>query len=224
MSSIVVVGSMAFDSVETPFGKEEKILGGSANYFALAGSYFVPVKCISVVGEEDEFTFSLDEKTILSFDALTLNGNLAWRLESAAGLAASGNFAQWDPQFELLPGDYLLTVDALRDATGPYEFRLLDPDGALKPSCHIYQEHVSDGVAKTIIDNLKVIKIDKQHREASSRIFASCLHSLSQTFHEERPVRQSGQRVKRSTGRRGVDLLAVEIEWFPEYIEDSLCN
>src|SRR5688500_5925355 len=52
MSSICVVGSMAFDSIETPFGKTGKILGGSANYFSLSASYFAPVKCVSVVGED----------------------------------------------------------------------------------------------------------------------------------------------------------------------------
>jgi sugar/nucleoside kinase (ribokinase family) len=52
MSAIVVVGSMAFDSIETPFGKTDKVLGGSANYFSLAASYFNPVKVVSVVGED----------------------------------------------------------------------------------------------------------------------------------------------------------------------------
>ncbi|MEZ4752679.1 MAG: PfkB family carbohydrate kinase [Bdellovibrionota bacterium] len=52
MSSIVVVGSMAFDTIETPFGKKDKILGGSANYFSLSASQFVPVKCVSVVGKD----------------------------------------------------------------------------------------------------------------------------------------------------------------------------
>jgi sugar/nucleoside kinase (ribokinase family) len=52
MSSIAVVGSMAFDSIETPFGKVGQILGGSVNYFALSASYFAPVRCISVVGED----------------------------------------------------------------------------------------------------------------------------------------------------------------------------
>lgn len=50
--SIVCVGSLAFDSIETPFGKAGKVLGGSANYFALAASYFTNVRCISVVGED----------------------------------------------------------------------------------------------------------------------------------------------------------------------------
>jgi sugar/nucleoside kinase (ribokinase family) len=52
MSSIVTVGSMAFDSIETPFGNAGKVLGGSANHFSLSASYFAPVRCISVVGED----------------------------------------------------------------------------------------------------------------------------------------------------------------------------
>ncbi len=50
--SIVAVGSMAFDSIETPFGKVEKILGGSVNYFSLSAANFTPVRCVSVVGED----------------------------------------------------------------------------------------------------------------------------------------------------------------------------
>lgn len=52
MASIIAVGSMAFDSLETPFGKEEKVIGGSVNHFSLAASYFSPVRCISVVGAD----------------------------------------------------------------------------------------------------------------------------------------------------------------------------
>ncbi len=52
MSSIVAIGTLAFDSVETPFGKEDKILGGSVNYFSLSASNFVPVRCVSVVGKD----------------------------------------------------------------------------------------------------------------------------------------------------------------------------
>lgn len=38
--SLLVVGSIAFDSVQTPFGKKDMALGGSASYAAMAGSYF----------------------------------------------------------------------------------------------------------------------------------------------------------------------------------------
>lgn len=49
---ILVVGSVAFDSVETPFGKADEVLGGSATYFAAAASYFSEVNLVAVVGED----------------------------------------------------------------------------------------------------------------------------------------------------------------------------
>ena len=49
---ILVVGSVAFDSVETPFGKVEEVLGGSGTYFSTASSFFTEVKLVAVVGED----------------------------------------------------------------------------------------------------------------------------------------------------------------------------
>jgi len=49
--SLIVVGTMAFDAIETPFGKSDKIIGGSATYVALAASNFVkPVQQVSIIG------------------------------------------------------------------------------------------------------------------------------------------------------------------------------
>ncbi|MEK6538565.1 MAG: PfkB family carbohydrate kinase, partial [Nitrospirota bacterium] len=50
--SLLVVGSVAFDSVKTPFGEREEILGGSATYFSTAASYFTDVNLVAVVGED----------------------------------------------------------------------------------------------------------------------------------------------------------------------------
>jgi len=50
--SILVVGSVAFDTVETPFGRAERVLGGSASFFAVAASFFVPVNLVGVVGTD----------------------------------------------------------------------------------------------------------------------------------------------------------------------------
>ncbi len=50
--SILVVGSVAFDTVETPFGRAEKVLGGSASFFSVAASFFAPVSLVGVVGED----------------------------------------------------------------------------------------------------------------------------------------------------------------------------
>ncbi|MFY9570844.1 MAG: PfkB family carbohydrate kinase [Blastocatellia bacterium] len=50
--AILVVGSVAFDSVKTPFGERDRILGGSATYFSVAASFFTEVRVVAVVGED----------------------------------------------------------------------------------------------------------------------------------------------------------------------------
>jgi sugar/nucleoside kinase (ribokinase family) len=50
--SILVVGSVAIDSVETPFGRGENVLGGSATYFSTAASFFTDVNLVAVVGDD----------------------------------------------------------------------------------------------------------------------------------------------------------------------------
>ena len=49
--SLLVIGSVAFDALETPFGKTDKIVGGAASFISLSSSYFVkPVNLVAVVG------------------------------------------------------------------------------------------------------------------------------------------------------------------------------
>lgn len=50
--SLLVVGSVAYDSVQTPFGKRDKVLGGSALYFSLSASFFTQVNLVAVVGKD----------------------------------------------------------------------------------------------------------------------------------------------------------------------------
>jgi sugar/nucleoside kinase (ribokinase family) len=52
LMSIVVVGSVAYDGVETPFGKVDRMLGGAATYISLTASFFSPVKLVGVVGDD----------------------------------------------------------------------------------------------------------------------------------------------------------------------------
>lgn len=63
---ILVIGSVAFDSVETPFGKVENVLGGSATYFATSASFFADVSLVAVVGEDfpEEHTDFLKSRSI----------------------------------------------------------------------------------------------------------------------------------------------------------------
>lgn len=67
---ILTVGSMAFDSVRTPSGKADNVLGGSANYFSLAASLFTPIKIVAVVGED----FPRDHLSFLSERNIDVSG------------------------------------------------------------------------------------------------------------------------------------------------------
>ena len=49
--SIVVVGSIAYDTVITPYGRRDHTLGGAATFFSVAASYFCPVQVVGVVGD-----------------------------------------------------------------------------------------------------------------------------------------------------------------------------
>lgn len=68
--SILVVGSVAFDSVTTPHGAVSDALGGSAIYFAAAASFFAPVRIVAVVGQD----FPLDALAFLGRRAVDLSG------------------------------------------------------------------------------------------------------------------------------------------------------
>jgi sugar/nucleoside kinase (ribokinase family) len=59
--SILAVGSIAFDSISTPSGRADNVVGGSATYFSLAASYFTDVRVVAVVGED----FTSEHEAIL---------------------------------------------------------------------------------------------------------------------------------------------------------------
>jgi len=52
MSKLLVVGTVAYDSIETPFGKVENVLGGSALHFTSAASFFTDVGIVATVGQD----------------------------------------------------------------------------------------------------------------------------------------------------------------------------
>ena len=69
--SLLVVGTVAFDAIETPFGKTDKIVGGAASYISLAASYFHRnINLVSVVGDD----FPQDFLNILKKEGVNLEG------------------------------------------------------------------------------------------------------------------------------------------------------
>jgi sugar/nucleoside kinase (ribokinase family) len=74
--AITVVGSVAYDSIETPAGRRERCLGGAATYFSLAASFFTDVRVIAVVGED----FGPEQEAVFDARSIDTRG-----IERAAG-------------------------------------------------------------------------------------------------------------------------------------------
>jgi sugar/nucleoside kinase (ribokinase family) len=68
--SLVVVGSVAYDGVETPHGKVDRMLGGAATYISLAASYFTPARIVAVVGDD----FAKDDMDLLRSHNIDVSG------------------------------------------------------------------------------------------------------------------------------------------------------
>jgi sugar/nucleoside kinase (ribokinase family) len=74
--SLLVVGSVAFDALESPYGKVDRTVGGAATYFAVAASFFSPVSLVAIVGED----FTAQDEAIFRGRHIDTEG-----LERAAG-------------------------------------------------------------------------------------------------------------------------------------------
>src|ERR1700686_5413476 len=68
--SLVVVGSVAYDGVETPHGRVDRVLGGAATYIALAASYFTQTRIVAVVGDD----FAREDEELLASRGIDLEG------------------------------------------------------------------------------------------------------------------------------------------------------
>jgi sugar/nucleoside kinase (ribokinase family) len=112
--SLLVVGSVAFDGIETPHGRVDRTLGGAASYFALAASHFSPVRMVAVVGED----FSQRDRAVFEGRKIDMTGvdrvpgkSFYWagrysqNMNERTTLATELNvFAAFDPK---LPAAYL---------------------------------------------------------------------------------------------------------------------
>ncbi len=107
--AVTCVGSVAFDSVETPFGSREWMLGGSATHFSLAASFFTDVRVVGVVGEDfgpaEEAVFEARGIDLADVERVTGGKTFFWRgrydfdLNTAHTLETQLNvFADFEPR------------------------------------------------------------------------------------------------------------------------------
>jgi len=128
--AILVVGSVAFDSIETPHGTVDHVLGGAATHFALAASFFTDVRVIGVVGQdflpEHEAIFtrrSIDTRGIEHAPGLSFHwtGSYSGSLNEAKTLGTELNvFETFEPKIPEAYGDseylFLANIDPVLQA------------------------------------------------------------------------------------------------------------
>lgn len=119
---LAVIGTVAIDAVETPFGKHDRVFGGSAAYFSYAASFFVPVSLVAVVGEDfpDEYRKILAEHPIDQSHLKTIPGKtFSWAgkyeydMNSAITLETKLNvLSQFTPELHYqTPPDFLFLAN-----------------------------------------------------------------------------------------------------------------
>ncbi len=85
--SLVIIGSLAFDTIETPLGKREKIVGGSCTYCSLAASFFTQPKIVGVVGKDfPKETIEFFKKRQIDLQGLEVKPGKTFHWEARYGL------------------------------------------------------------------------------------------------------------------------------------------
>ncbi|HEY3346017.1 MAG TPA: PfkB family carbohydrate kinase [Nitrospirota bacterium] len=114
--SLLVVGTVAFDNVKTPFGVADDVLGGSATYFSTAASYFTDVKLVAVVGEdfpEKHVTFLKSRKIDVSGLQRSTGKTFRWKGEYGFDLNEAKTL---DTQLNVLESFKPVVPDDCKDA------------------------------------------------------------------------------------------------------------
>jgi sugar/nucleoside kinase (ribokinase family) len=135
--AVLVVGSTAFDTVETPFGRREKCLGGSATYFSLAARLFTKVRMVSVVGED----FPDQHRELLVANGIDIEG-----LETKAGKTFS-----WEGRYSM-DMNSRETIDVQLNTFGDFEPKLPD---SYKSTEFIFLANGAPATQASVLDQIE---------------------------------------------------------------------
>jgi sugar/nucleoside kinase (ribokinase family) len=135
--SLLVVGSVAFDALETPFGKVDRTLGGAATYFSVAASFFTHVNLVGVVGED----FSSRDEAVFKGRRIDITG-----LERAAGKTFfwAGRYGQ-DPNERVTLATELNVFEFFRPKL-PEKFR---------NSRHVFLANIDPTLQRSVLEQIK---------------------------------------------------------------------
>jgi sugar/nucleoside kinase (ribokinase family) len=134
---LLAVGSVALDSLETPFGRREDVLGGSASYFSACASFFGPTRLVAVVGED----FPEEHVRFLASRAIDL-----------AGLSRRpGRTFRWKGRYEF----DLNTAHTLDTQLNVFaEFRPELPE-AYRDSEYVFLGNIDPDLQRTVLDQVR---------------------------------------------------------------------
>ncbi len=198
MLNLLAVGSVALDSVKTPFGQVTEVLGGSATYFSTAASYFTQVGVVAVVGEDfpkEHLSFLKNRPIDLEGLEVTQGKTFRWRgeygyqLNEARTLETQLNvFQQFNPK---LPEKYKtaqvvflanidpeLQLEVLQQIRSP-ELVALDTmnfwidgkrDALIKVLGRAHIVIINDGEARQLVQEVNLVKVAREILKLGPRI------------------------------------------------------
>jgi cytidine kinase len=172
-----VVGSVAFDSVSTPTGRRDRMLGGAATHFALAASFFGDVRVVGCVGDD----FGPDERAILSLRGIDTSDiahivggrTFFWEGDYSADLGSRttvttelGVFEHFDPQPRRITGEDVLFLANIQPRV---QLRMLEQASDARfialDSMNLWIEHERDDLVAAIRQVDCVILSDEETRQ-----------------------------------------------------------
>jgi len=134
--SLLVVGSVAFDALETPFGKVDRTLGGAATYFSVAASFFTHVNLVGVVGDD----FTRKDENIFEGRRIDISG-----LERAAGKTFF-----WAGRYGIDPNDRVTLATELNVFS---TFRPRLPE-RFRSSRHIFLANIDPTLQRSVLEQV----------------------------------------------------------------------
>lgn len=198
-SSLAVIGTVAIDGVETPFGKRDRVFGGSASYFSYAASFFTPVSLVAIIGRDfpEEYLNILKERPIDLSHLERSNGKtFYWRgryqfdLNTAETLETQLNvLTEFDPKLHFSTNPeflFLANIDPV------LQEKVLDQIGKPKArfvacdTMNFWIENKRKELLKVLARVDAVVVNDQEARELSGE---ASLIRAAQKIHEWGPAR-----------------------------------
>ena len=177
--SLLVVGSVAYDEVETPFGKCDKMLGGSASHFSISASFFTKVGIVAVVGgdftEQEVFESrginTRDVEKIADGKTFRWGGRYEYDLNVAQTMYTDLNvFADFQPKVseESKRSRLLFLGNIQPDLQRGVREQMPDAELVALDTMNLWIEHTRDSLVRTIKDVDVVIINDAEARQLTN--------------------------------------------------------